>query len=109
MHKCILIFKNITDFGQFEQYVKENLVPFVLKMEGIINMQLTTLIPIDDIEASRLNKFQFLLEVYFEQIENVEVLIKNREGIQFLKELSNHPIFDVSMYMGNETNVSPDR
>lgn len=109
MHKSILIFKNITDFTDFEQYIKEKLIPFILDMEGISGIQLTTLIPLDDPEAARSKKFQYLLEAYFKRMENLEVLIKNRKGITFLRELSNNPNFDVTIFMGNEKNISPDK
>lgn len=107
MHKSIVIFKNIKDLASFEEYIMERAIPYILNMEGTMNIQLTSLQAVNSPEPQQSNEDQFLIEVYFERIENVEVLIQEKEGIEFLNELATHPNFEVSMFMGDETNLRP--
>jgi hypothetical protein len=87
MIKTIGLFKNIDNLDEFEQYYVNIVLPKVLKIPGVIKMDITSLLHSNDEQPEGLDDICLIVETYFESLEVFQEILESGENLDLTEEV----------------------
>jgi uncharacterized protein (TIGR02118 family) len=100
MYKTIGIYTNITDKQKFEKYYVNQILPRMIKFPGVIKMKITKLIATTRKIPESYSDLKFIIETYFETIDDVRELVNTSEGKEIIKLILDNPYGICGRYVG---------
>ncbi|WP_168188774.1 EthD family reductase [Thermoflavimicrobium daqui] len=103
MYKLIVLYKDIIDLESFEQFYYDHHVPRILKLNGIVKVEVTYLFPADEQQQSQTEpNYSLKSEIYFESPEAFEITVNSPEGVELIEEMLEYAGDKMIAYLGKE-------
>lgn len=106
MYKTIGIYTDITDKQKFEKYYVDQIVPRMIKFPGVIKLKISKLIATTREIPTSFRDLKFIIETYFETIDDVRELVNTSEGKEIIKLILDNPYGTCGRYIGEGNSFS---
>ncbi|MCH5584738.1 hypothetical protein MK805_07105 [Shimazuella sp. AN120528] len=106
MYKTVGIYTKITDKKKFEKYYVENILPRMIKFPGVIKLKITHLITSTREIPASFQDIKFVIETYYETIDDVRQLVNTTEGKEIVKMILDNPYGTCGRYIGEAESYS---
>lgn len=102
MFKTVGIYKNIVDIDKFEKYYVSEVIPRMLRLPGVIKMEVTSLFHASEQQAQGIDQAQLIIETHFESAETLKKLSSSPEGQEIAKFIINNQAGELASFVGRE-------
>lgn len=106
MYKTVGIYTDITDKQKFEKYYVNQILPRMIKFPGVIKLKITKLITSTRKIPTSLHELKFIIETYFETIDDIRQLVNTPEGKKIVKIILDNPYGTCGKYIGEGNSFS---
>lgn len=106
MYKAVVMFYDITDIKEFERIFFEDIYPHLMKLPGIVRLDLSSIKPMDIDLKEDVHRVQLIADVIYENQDAMDRIIHSTEGRR-VNELATQINAKMYIFFGKEKSYYP--